>query len=138
MIAAIALSVPASGEELRFQCPERYLTRVTELIEVPPEWRGAVAAIRPELPLSGGGVVGGSPRLYPPAELHGDTLARNGRAETRYPVDAEGETWAYCAYGRGGEVQLSRRVDGQERRECTVISSNAKSSRSPQVEITCR
>lgn len=138
-IAAVALSSVAAAEEIRFQCPDRYLTKVVELVEKPAAWRDAVATVRPEIPLSGGGVVGGSPKLYPPAELHGNTItSKGGRTETRYPVGPDGESWAYCAYGQGGEIQLYRRVDGQGRRECIVKSSQPKPPDALKVEVVCR
>jgi len=137
-IAAIVLSSAAVGEEMRFQCPERYLTKVAELAEKPPGWHDAVAAVRPQLPVSGGGVVGGSPRLYPPAELHGSTVTgKGGQAETRYPVGPEGESWAFCEYGQGGEIHLYRRVDGQGRRECIVKSSPSRPPALLKVEVVC-
>lgn len=140
ILAAVALPpVAAIGAELRFQCPERYLNRVVDLNEVPLGWQGAVATVRPELRVSGGGVVGGPPRLYPPAELHGDTVkAKGGWTETRYPLGPDSESWAYCAYGEGGEIQLYRRVDGQGRRMCAVRSSPGNPSRPLQIEIACR
>jgi len=138
-IAAVALSSVAAAEEMRFQCPDRYLTKIVELAEKPLGWRDTVATVRPELSLSGGGVVGGPPKLYPPAELHGNTItSQGGRAETRYPVGPEGESWAFCAYGRGGEIQLYRRVDGQGRRECIVKSSQPKPPDALKVEVVCR
>jgi len=139
IIAAAALASLATAEEVRFTCPDRYLTKVGELAEKPSGWRDAVATVRPALPLSGGGVVGGPPTLYPPAELHGNTITgKGGRMETRYPVGPDGESWAFCEYGRGGDIQLYRRVDGQGRRECIVKSSQRQPPDPLKVEVICR
>ena len=139
ILAAIAFAPPVAGAELRFQCPERYLSRPADLAEVPQGWQGAVATVQPELLVSGGGVVGGPPKLHPPAELHGNTVRiTGGWSETRYPVGQDGQSWAFCAYGRGGEVQLYRRVDGQGRSTCAVRSSLPKSVQALKVEIACR
>lgn len=140
VIAAIAFfPVVALGGELHIQCPERYLTRVTELAEVPQGWQGAIATVRPELLISGGGMVGGPPKLFPPAELHGsDMKSKGGWSETRYPVGSDGESWVYCAYGQGGEIQLFRRVDGIGVRQCSVRTLRPKSPASPVVEIVCK
>ncbi|WP_407659532.1 STY0301 family protein [Massilia endophytica] len=136
-IASIPLA--ALGAELRMQCPERYLTRVVKLAEVPQEWQGAIATVRPELLLSGGGMVGGPVELYPPADLRGsDVKSKVGWSETRYPVGSDGESWVYCAYGQGGEIQLFRRIDGTGVRECSVRTSLPKAPAPPVVEIVCR
>ena len=138
VVAAALLPAAAAGAELHFQCPERYLNRPVELLELPSGWRGA-AAVRPELLVSGGGVIGGPLKLSPPAELRGeDVKSHDGWSATRYPVGRDGETWAYCAYGQGGEIQLFRRVDGQGRNECIVRSIQPKSPASMRVEIACK
>jgi hypothetical protein len=140
LITAIALfPVVAHGGELRFQCPERYLSRVTELAEVPQGWKGAMAAVQPNLLIAGGGMVGASPKLYPPADLRGsDVKTKDGWSETRYPVGPDGESWVYCAYGQGGEIQVFRRVDGTGVRECAVRTLRPKSPASAVVEIVCK
>lgn len=140
LIAAIALSPKlAAGAELRFQCPERYLSRVAELADVPQGWKGAMAAVQPNLLISGGGMVGASPKLYPPADLRGsDVKTKGGWSETRYPVGPVGESWVYCAYGQGGEIQLFRRVDGTGVRECAVRTLRPKTPASTKVEIVCK
>jgi hypothetical protein len=139
IITAVLFPAIAAGAELRFACPKHYLTQVTELPEVPLAWPGAVATVRPGLLISGGGVVGGPAKLYPPAELAGaDIKTGRGWREARYPLGPDDESWAYCAYGQGGEIQLFRRVDGQGRRECTVRQSQRKPTDSLQVEIVCK
>ena len=139
IIAAIAL-VPAVvlGGELHFQCPERYLSQVAELAEVPQAWPGAIATVRPEQLISGGGMVGGPAKRYPPAELRGRDVKTQGRvwSETRYPIG--GESWVYCAYGQGGEIQLFRRVDGDGRRACAVRTWRPKAPTSPVVDVVCK
>jgi hypothetical protein len=82
-------------------------------------------------------MVNGSPKLYPPAELHGNEgKTAKGWSETRYPV--EGESWAFCGYGQGGEVQLFRRVDGVGVRECVIRTRERKPPLSLAVEVVCR
>jgi hypothetical protein len=138
VIAALALFPTfAPGGELRLQCPERYLSRVAELTEVPREWPGAIAQVSPGLLISGGGMIGASPKLYPPADLRGSEVrTKGGWSETRYPV--AGESWIYCAYGQGGEIQLFRRVDGTGVRECAVRTLRPRAPASPVVEIVCK
>lgn len=136
-IIAVVLYPSATAAGLDFQCPERYLSRPAQLAEAPPGWQDAVATVRPELRLSGGGIVGGPATLYPPAELHGETVEKKGgRSETRYPVG--GETWAFCTYGEGGEVQLFRRVDGAGVRECVVKTTKPRPAAAFQVGVACR
>lgn len=82
-------------------------------------------------------MVGGPPKLYPPTELHGsDVKAKGGWSENRYPIG--GESWVYCAYGQGGEIQLFRRADGDGKRECVVRTLRPKSPASPVVEVVCK
>lgn len=136
----LALAPVASGAigESRFQCPERYVSQPAELAEVPQGWPHAVAVVQPQLPVSGGGMVHGAPRLYPPAELHGNggKATRGGWSETRFPV--EGESWAFCSYGQGGIIRLFRRVDEGAVRECVLRTRRTRSDALLVAEFVCQ
>jgi hypothetical protein len=137
-IAVLALTCPAAfAIDLHFQCPERYPSMPVDLAEVPKGWTAVAAQVMPGALLSGGGMIGASPKLQPPADLRGnDTPAKGGWEETRYPVS--GESWAYCSYGQGGEIRLYRRVDGGGARECSVQFSPSKPLAALKVKVTCR
>jgi hypothetical protein len=137
-LAALAIfPIAALGAELQLQCPERHLSKPFELAEVAKGWSGAVTQVLPGARLSGGGMVGGSLKLQPPADLRGNDLpTRSGWSETRYPVD--GESWAYCSYGQGGEIRLYRRVDAPGVHECSVRSLQPKAPAALKVEVTCK
>lgn len=138
MLALAHFASAAAAAELRFQCPERYVSQPTELAEVPQGWLRSMAIVQPQLPVSGGGMVHGSPKQYPPAELRGsdDTSTRDGRRETRFPV--EGESWVFCSYGHGGEIRLFRRVDGVHVRECVIRTRKTASAAAFAVEFICK
>jgi len=141
IIAALALAplaTVAAPTELRFRCPERYGSQAAELAELPQGWQPSMATVRPHLLISGGGMVRGSPRLYPPAELRGSEgkTSNGGWSETRFPV--QGESWAFCDYGQGGEIRLFRRVDGVGVRDCVIRTRQRASAPAPTVEIVCR
>lgn len=131
------ISVAVAGE-LRFQCPERYVSQPTELAEVPQGWARAKTIVQPQLLISSGGMVHGAPNLYPPAELRGSpgTMAMDGWRETRFPV--EGESWAFCSYGHSGDVRLFRRVDDGTVRECALRVRRTRAAAALAVEFVCK
>lgn len=138
--AALALTQLASGAELNFQCPARYPEQLTEL-SVPHKLDGnAVAIVSSGLLLSDGGMITGSPKDDPPAELRGTDEGSN---RTRYPVGgiAPGaqpvQSWLFCSYGRGGEVRLFRRVS-ESVSSCLMRRTSAKGHSSVKVLVTCR
>lgn len=136
--AVLALnSLAAHGGEFRFQCPERYPSRLIELRDAAlPSW-DAVSTIAPELPVSGGGMISGPPSNHPRGELRGrETMLKNGGSVTEFPVDPN-ESWIYCAYGKGGEIQLFRRVDPTGARTCTLKILRPKWPASTEVTVSC-
>ena len=128
----------AVAGEFRFQCPDRYVSQPTELVEVPQGWARAKTIVQPQLLISSGGMVRGAPTLYPPAELHGSEgkTSKGGWGETRFPV--EGESWVFCSYGQGGAIRLFRRVDDGAVRECALRTRRARSAVALAVEFVCK
>lgn len=137
MLALGSGAAMAAPAELRFQCPERYGSQPVELTEVPAGWQRTMVTVQPQLLVSGGGMVQGSPKLYPPMELRGSEgkMTKGGWRETRYPV--EGESWVFCEYGQGGVIQLFRRVDEPGVHECVIRTRDKKPPESFTVEIVC-
>ena len=138
MLALAPFASAAAAGEMRFECPERYISQPAELTEIPQGWGHAVAVVQPQLPVSGGGMIHGAPTLYPPADLHGSEArtTRDGRREIRFPVD--GESWAFCSYGQGGVVRLFRRVDDGAVRECVLRTRRGQSDAALAVKFVCK
>lgn len=136
--AILALtSIAASGGEFRFQCPERYPAGPIELRGPSQPWHGAISTVTPELPVSSGGMISGSPKDYPPGELRGrESLKKDGASVTVFPVDPAG-SWIYCAYGKGGDIRLFRRLEHSGLKTCTMTMSRPKWPAAAKVSVNC-